>query len=563
MTRVPTIRARAVLDAAAAAALGLAGTIAATGGFTVDVLGLRLGLHSWPRVALAGAMVCGVRLWQRRAAATPLATATALGRITLAATALASIGYWIAYLTTVCGGSDSYGYVSASRLILAGRLIEPQAIAAWLPVAHPLAVAAPVAYVPAADGTGVAPMYPLGLPVFMAVATLVAGPIGPYLVPPLCGLVCVLLAWRLGTAWYGSGAGWLAAALVAWEPLVVTYAKQPMSDIQATMWTLAAVWWLRHPGGRPLAAGVATGLAFLTRPGGLGMLAVVGTLALVPRQDRWRRVATFAAGAAAFAVLQAALQWHLYGSPFRSGYGEVAALYAGGTVWANAGIYANAIRASHGWLWFVGVAAAAWCHDRRPLGLATAVLVVGAVPYLLFFRFDHWETLRFLLPAIALLSIAAAGGLAHLTSVVTRAAPWLAPMAMAASALTIAVSSEAFLRDRGVPGLRDAEQRYPRVAARLAATTSPEAVVLAMQHSGSIRHYAERLTLRWDRLAADELEPVVAALVARGRPVYVALEGSEQAQFDGAFADALTRLRRLPAGQVGNVQIWELAPAAR
>ena len=35
-------------------------------------------------------------------------------------------------------------------------------------------------------------------------------------------------------------------------------------------------------------------------------------------------------------------------------------------------------------------------------------------------------------------------------------------------------------------------------------------------------------------------------------------EGVEQQQFDARFAAALTRIRRLPVAQVGNVQIWEL-----
>src|SRR4030095_7569860 len=115
----------------------------------------------------------------------------------LAALILSSVGYWLVFLTTICGGSDSYGYVSASELIRSGRLIDPQPIAAWLPVANPLDLATPAGYVPAADHSGIAPSYPLGLPVLMAVAHIAFGSIGPYLVPPLCGAILLLVVWRL------------------------------------------------------------------------------------------------------------------------------------------------------------------------------------------------------------------------------------------------------------------------------------------------------------------------------------------------------------------------------
>ena len=38
----------------------------------------------------------------------------------------------------------------------------------------------------------------------------------------------------------------MAAALVAWNPVFITYAKQPMSDVPATMWvSLAALMAMR------------------------------------------------------------------------------------------------------------------------------------------------------------------------------------------------------------------------------------------------------------------------------------------------------------------------------
>jgi hypothetical protein len=387
------------------------------------------------------------------------------------------------------------------------------------------------------------------------VATLGGGSLGPYLVAPLCGVVCLVLAWRLGTAWYGPAAGALAAALVAWEPLVVTYAKQPMSDMPATMWILLAVWWLQPATAHPFLAGLATGAAFMTRPGGIGAIAVVVLLAALRREGRWPRFMAFAAGAVPLAVAQALLQWHLYGSPFASGYGRVAALYAGGSLWANLGIYADGLWRPRSWIWFAGVAAAWLAPSKSPAALATGMLAASAVPYLLYFEFDHWETLRFVLPSIVLLTIVAAGGLATAAARFGRPA---VPVVLLLAAVVSTWHGERFLRAQEVPRLRDADTRYTRVAARLARTTPENAVVLAMQHSGSIRHYANRLTLRFDVIRPEDLEATLDALAARGRPAYVALEGIEQQQFERRFAEPLTRVRRLPVGQDANVQIWQL-----
>lgn len=547
-------------DTAASVLVALAVIVAETGGFTWQWGRTRVGVHDWVRLAAAAAIVFGVGgvASRRRARSADEGPAweRRLAGVVLGAFALASIGYWVSYLSTVSGGADSYGYVSASELLRQGRLVVEQPLAAWLPVSDPLGVTTQLAYVPAPDGSGSVPGYPLGFPALVALATAVAGAVGAYVVPPLCGVVCLLLAWRLGTRWYGALGGWLALALVAWEPLVVTYAKQPMSDIPATMWVLLAVWWLEPDRPRPLLAGFATGAAFVTRPGGLGAIAVLVGYAAWSPERRWSRVAAFAAGAVPFAILQAWLQQTLYGSVGATGYGSVAALYAGQSLAANLAIYAEGLWRPRSVVWFAGLIAAAATTSRRPLVLGLVMLVVSATPYLLYFEFDHWETLRFVLPSIVLCTIATGGGLAL---AVGRMTPRAADLAAIAAAAVVLVSSTRFLRAETVPAQPEADRRYTLTAARLSRETPPDAVVLAMQHSGSIRHYARRTTLRFDVIQPHEIEAVVAAIEARGLTVYVALEGIEQRQFEERFSDALTRLRRLPLGQERNVHVWQLA----
>src|SRR5262249_59597563 len=42
------------------------------------------------------------------------------------------------------------------------------------------------------------------------------------------------------------------------------------------------------------------------------------------------------------------------------------------------------------------------------------------------------------------------------------------------------------------------EAKYVEVAGVVESITDPDAVIISMQHSGSLRYYAGRLTLRWD-----------------------------------------------------------------
>jgi hypothetical protein len=259
---------------------------------------------------------------------------------------------------------------------------------------------------------------------------------------------------------------------------------------------------------------------------------------------------------APFVLAQALLQWRLFGGPLTSGYGPVAQLFAGGSVLTNVRIYLEGMWTIHSVVWLIGLLAACLARPRTPLVLAVTTLVLSGIPYVLYFEFDHWETLRFLLPAIVLLTIAAAGGLSAVLAPLGR--EWIPAVATIAFAIVPAVQTERFLSREGVPQLMTAEARYPLVAAHLKEQTAPNAIVLAAQHSGSIRHYGDRLTLRWDLMRSEELEPLMTAVAEHGHPLYVVLEGTEQRRFTEGFAGPLGRVHMYPFGQIRNIQIWEL-----
>jgi hypothetical protein len=79
---------------------------------------------------------------------------------------------------------------------------------------------------------------------------------------------------------------------------------------------------------------------------------------------------------------------------------------------------------------------------------------------------------------------------------------------------------------RGVFDLWRHERRYPSVARLVRERTDGRSVLIALQHSGSLRYYAGRLTLRADMLEPDWLDRAVAWFTARGiRPYFLLDEG--------------------------------------
>jgi len=71
------------------------------------------------------------------------------------------------------------------------------------------------------------------------------------------------------------------------------------------------------------------------------------------------------------------------------------------------------------------------------------------------------------------------------------------------------------------------EAKYVDVARVVAAITDPDAVIISMQHSGSLRYYAGRLTLRWDYGDPAWLDRTIDWLAAHGHHPYFALEPQE------------------------------------
>jgi hypothetical protein len=107
------------------------------------------------------------------------------------------------------------------------------------------------------------------------------------------------------------------------------------------------------------------------------------------------------------------------------------------------------------------------------------------------------------------------------------------------------------------------EQRYRLVGEWFGAHTPPQAVALSSLHSGSLRIYAARPTVRPELLPDGSLIATVNALELAGYVPYVALEQDEFEEFNRRFhplSDAA--LEVVPEGRMRGVTFLRLGVRA-
>lgn len=467
-------------------------------------------------------------------------------RAAVAAALLLSLGLGAAawtWRTGAVGGSDSACYALMARVLAEGRLQPESALALEAPWPDATRVAAPAGFLPSALVPGAAvPVCAPGYSLLLAPLVRVGGPQAVHVVPPLAAAclpwLAFLLARRLHSAWAGVG----AAALVAANPVVLFQAVQPMNDITtAALWLGAAVMAL---GARPFGTGLLVGLGLLVRPNlapaAAAALVVCAWLAARPlTTGRWPRAVraglvvgmAAAPGALAALVMNAAL----YGSPWQSGYGSLAALFAVshvpvnlmayGRTWLVTGSPLVALALAAPWFMSPGRRAEAWAL----VFLAAALSVV----YLAYRPFPEWWYLRFLLPAVALSLVLTA------VAVSAIAARLLPAVAAPVALMAIAAASTWSLRtgeSREALALQYLESRFPLTAGVLQSSLPANTVVITIWQSGGVRFWPGREVVVWDALDPAWLDRGIAWLQDRGRPVAIVAEQWEEEGFRQRFA---------------------------
>jgi len=475
-------------------------------------------------------------------------------RYTLAAGALA-LAVFLAALrwgVMVAGGADSYGYLSQAGLWRQGSLVVHQDVVRSTPWPDAAETWAPLGYRPSPHARdALVPIYPPGLPLLMAAAQEAAGFCGAFAVVPLCGALTIWLTFALGRRLFEPPAIAIAgAALVAASPVFLYQVMNAMSDVPAAaFWTLAVV---LAVGRRPSWSGLAMTVAIAIRPNLAPLAAVLIAWIWASAPSAARRydsAVRFVIGAVPAAAGIAALDARLYESPLTTGYGTPGDLFVGdvATNLSNYGRWIADVETPIVALAIVYVAAPRLFPPPR---VRLARLLIGGTiaatlaSYVFYRPFDVWWYLRFLLPmwpAMMLATSAAIDGILarSLRSHGSGSAQWAArahAIAMTAIVAAIAWHGLRVAASRSVFDLWRTERRYIDVARFVADRTEPDAVVLSHQHSGSLRFYGDRLTLRFDVLDPVWLDRALGYLQSIGRRPYLVLDGGEVDAFRRRFA---------------------------
>ena len=545
----------------ASAALSVWGSLVAiTGGFRIHVAGVRLSAHGGARPLLA-ALLLAVLAW-RLAYRVPLESwiQRRLPRLRYAPAtiaALAAFGLLLAGISCgvrAAGASDPFGYVSQAALWAAGTLRIDQSFAASMPWPEASQTFVPLGYRAGPDHVMV-PTYAPGLPLLMAAAG-VLHPCGPYLVAPACGALLTLFTFQLGRRVFSAATGAAAALLVACSPVVLFMSLMPMADVPAAACWTGALALAAAGSTRPTAAsGLLAGLAILIRPNLVHLAVFPWLLAIHPHRALRPvlvRTALFAAGSLPGALFIAGSNRLLYGSPLASGYGDLGSDFALAYAGTNLARYSSWWWESQGPLAFLFLAGP-WLGWRTDRVILAACAGSVALSYVFYLPFEWWWYLRFLVPAVPIAFLFCA----HVVEHVARGSATLRLAGLVTFTALAAVHGVAFERARNVPGLGVGEQRYVEPALHIAAETPADAVILAMQHSGSVRYYAGRLTLRWDGLDPAWLDRSIDIVSSRGIATYLLVESWEESVFRVRFRGQQT-LHILEAGPVATARNGEI-----
>ena len=450
---------------------------------------------------------------------------------------------------------------------------------------------APMGYRPAAVGRAIVPSYPPGLPLLMALAERLAGDCGPYYVVPALGGLCVWCCYLLGRRAASPAVGACAAVLLACSPAFLFHLVVPMSDVPAAaLWSAALALALRGGIGRSALAGICAGLAVLVRPNLAPLAVVVAAFVAWPdsapssdvdpcrtlprswpdlggpnRRAAWNRagwfIAAFVPALGVIAISTGGSMAHR-----RAGVTAISAphMRSATSPPTRGGTWAGWQRRRHRSIGLSVIAfLAPWLTRKSVLAPRASVLfltftLVVAASYLPYSVFDEWWYLRFFLPALPLILVSMSASIFRLLAYLAPAARVWAFLALG----TLLVSHELrFAIDAGLMRLQPNERRYVAVARFIEASTPPNAVFLTLQHGGSVRHYADRLTVRFDRVSTG-LDEALASLERAGLRPFILLEDWEEPQFKDQFGASSTvgRLAWRPLARLsepGGVNIYD------
>ncbi|MEI8088673.1 MAG: hypothetical protein WCG63_03675 [Opitutaceae bacterium] len=432
-----------------------------------------------------------------------------------------------AYFTPVAGGSDSSGYLNAAQLLAHGQLTAPMRDFSGL-TASSATQFQPLGFIAEPARQRLVPTYPLGLPAHLAIAsTLFGWSIGPLLVGVGAALAAIFLLYamarELAIAWPLAAAG---AVILSVFPVTIFIAIQPLSDLLATTWVLAAIYAaLRARSSQRWAVttGVALSIAIFVRPTNVLILPAIAVLISLG----WRPLIAAALGGLPGALLLLASNAHLFGSPWRMGYGSIFEAfdfnYFKPTL-LHFGTWLGLLLPGLGL--FFGLSTFGLTRTALRIRLALALWFFTPVIFYAFYEVSGqtWWCLRFILPAAPALILSAMFTLDYFLAPHVRTLRILATL-FAVWAIGLSVY---WTREFHTLLSKTYEQAYAELGQWSHDHLPANTVLITNNDSGALYYYTPFPILRWDQMNAAEFAQHAALLKRAGRPLHLITTEAEE-----------------------------------
>jgi hypothetical protein len=491
-------------------------------------------------------------------------------RVTLAIAFVLYAAVLWRHVGAYAAGADSSGYLNSARLLSEGvATSQPRAVPG-------LSFEARNAQQPLGltilDSGELAPTYPVGVSVMIAGAAAVVG------WDAAADVVMVLhaLAGLILTFWLARECGFsvtgasIAALMLASTPLYLFMALTLMSDIPSLVWVTAGVLLARRTRQGPqwaFAAGAAVGVAVLVRPTNiLALIPIAICIGAMPTRWMW-----LAAGGAPAALFLGLYNDAVYGAPLTSGYvvdyDRLFDLDYMGLTLRHYVQWLPVLLTPLGVL-LLGLPALMPQAPRLVTMLLAWSAAFGGFYAVYFHTHETWWYLRFLLPAFPPFIVGslwvgyeAAVRLARAFEgrVGWHIGHW--PQSVAA-ALVVAVfvlaHNDHWTRHFSVLDSGRGQQVYVKAADWAELHLPADAVVLAMQTSGTLFYYTDFPVVRWDHVKGEDWRRLRAAAAHGGLAIYAMLFPFE--------IDDLAALRMhvpgdwVKVGTIEHVTVWRLDP---
>jgi hypothetical protein len=479
-------------------------------------------------------------------------------------------------LCDVAGGSDSSGYLNYAWRLRHGNLREPiQALDALNLGEEYSPLFRPIGFTWGSESRIMVPAYPPGLPFHMVFfAEMFGWKKGPYLVSPLAALVGLLLLYALSRQFGLSRMMSLAAAVIlAGFPVFLFIAVQPMSDVLAGFWSMAAILaglQSRKHSGWAWLAGASFGIGILVRPTNVFILfPLLFALPLKPKA-----YGKFLLGGLGFGALQIFLNIVLYGTALTTGYrGEVVAALDARDFLSGFFYYGR-------WLAkmltpLVPLAGLGIMLNRKILWKDRLLLISWFAPFLVFYSIyrphENWTFLRFFLPALPALILSALlilrETMAYFVKIVhswpglnrpRRSVCLLIPRFMAVLLVVFVGATEiSEIKKLKLLDVNEYESVY-KLGCFSAKNKLPEkSIVLSTQMSGALTYYTNLLPCLWDVLQPGQFSMVRRQASLNGYNLFALLFRFEEEGFQKSIPGRWQKIENYQF-----LSLWRFVPGS-